>query len=351
MTRALPFALAATLLAGAAAAEEIKLTVVAGHPPATAGVQNMRDFFIPEVDKRLASAGGKHKIAWTQAYAGSVAKPTEVLETVENGIGDVGYLPALFEADKLPLEQITYVTPFGTGDLPKLMAVIRNLREAIPEMRQQYVKHKQVHLANVGVDTYHVMSTFPVNSIDDFKGRKFGTAGLASRWLEGSGWVPVKGDLPTYYNSLQTGVYEGIITFESAVAGYKFHEVAPHITKVDFGAQFATVVTMNQRRWERLPKEVQDVFRAVSSDYEAKVAEVYQTAGEKSLTIAQQNGAKIVNLPEAERKRLAAMLPNLAKEWAAQIDKKNLPGTKTLATYMELSRKAGIHHARAWDKE
>ncbi len=199
--------------ATANAQEIIKLTVVAGHPPATFGVKLLRDYFIPEVDKRLAISG-KYKIQWTQAYAGSIAKPREVLETVEKGIGDVGYVPALFEADKLPLEQITYVTPFGTNDLVKLMEIIRQLREAIPEMQAAYKKHNQIQLANVGVDTYHTVTKFPVKAVADFKGHKFGTAGLASRWLEGSGWVPVKGALTTYYNSLQTGVIEGTIVFE-----------------------------------------------------------------------------------------------------------------------------------------
>jgi TRAP-type C4-dicarboxylate transport system substrate-binding protein len=342
---------AACIAYAANAQEVIKLTVVSGHPPATFGVSLLRDYFIPEVDRRLAAGGNKYKIQWTQAYAGSIAKPREVLETVEKGIGDVGYVPALFEADKLPLEQVTYVTPFGTNDLGKLMDIVRQLREAIPEMQAAFKKHNQIQLANVGVDTYHVVTKFPVNSVADLKGHKFGTAGLASRWLEGSGWVPVKGALTTYYNSMQTGVIEGTIVFESAIAPYKFYEVAPYITKIGFGAQQASDLTVNLNRWNKFPKEVQTIFVDVAKIYEQKVAVAYQDAAAKSMKNAADHGAKISTLPEAERKKLAAMLPNIAKEWAASIDKKGLPGTKTLVTYMELSRKAGIHHAREWDKE
>ena len=339
-------------VAGPARAQEvIKLTVVAGHPPATFGVSLLRDYFIPEVDKRLAAAGGKYKIQWTQAYAGSIAKPNEVLETVEKGIGDVGYVPALFEADKLPLEQVTYVTPFGTNDLIKLMGIIRQLREEIPDMQAAYKKHKQVQLANVGVDTYHIVTKFPVHSIADFKGHKFGTAGLASRWLEGTGWVPVKGALTTYYNSLQTGVIEGTIVFELAITPYKFYEVAPYITKISFGAQQASDLTVNLNRWQKFPKDLQAIFIDVAKEYEQRVAVAYQAAGQKSMDYAAEHGAKISTLPAAERKKLAAMLPNLAKEWAGNLDKKGLPGTKTLVSYMNLSRKAGIEHAREWDKE
>ena len=350
------FTVAAAMAFGAAIApakaqQEIKLTVVSGHPPATFGVAMLRDFFIPEVDRRLAAAGGKYKIKWTQAYAGSIAKPREVLETVEKGIGDVGYVPALFEADKLPLEQITYVTPFGTNDLVKLMGIVRQLRQAIPEMDAAFKKHKQVHLANIGVDTYHIVTKFPVNAVADLKGRKFGTAGLASRWLEGSGWVPVKGALTTYYNSLQTGVIEGTIVFELAIKPYKFYEVAPYITKISFGAQQASDLTVNLNRWQKFPPELRKIFTDVAKEYEAKVALAYQAAAQKSMDYAAAHGAKITTLPPAERKKLAKLLPNLAKEWAAKLDKKGLPGTKTLVTYMTLSRKAGIVHAREWDQE
>ena len=354
MTNRVHVVVATAVLAAAASlpagAEEIKLTAISGHPPVTIGVANLRDFYIPEVNKRLAAAG-KHKIVWTEAYGGSVAKPAAVLEAVEKGIGDVGYLPALFEADKLPLDQITYVTPFGTSDLPKLIQVVRELRAQIPEMNQAYTKHKLVYLAGVGVDDYHLVSKFPIASRADLDGKKFGTAGLSSNWLKGTGAVPVAGALTTYYNSLQTGVIDGIITFESALKGYKYYEVAPYITKVSFGAQYASAVVINKTRWDKLPADVREVITTVGKEYEAKVNLAYLTAGEASLKIAADGGAKISDLSAEERRKLAAGLPNMAKEWAKALDAKGLPGTKTLVTYMELSRKAGIEHAREWDKE
>ncbi|MCW5687942.1 MAG: C4-dicarboxylate TRAP transporter substrate-binding protein [Pseudolabrys sp.] len=337
--------------AGASAQDIIKLTVVSGHPPATHGVRLIRDYFIPEVDKRLAAAGGKYKIEWTQAYAGSIAKPADVLETIEKGIGDVGYVPALFEADKLPLEQITYVTPFGSDELVKLMDVVRQLRNDVPEMNDAFKKHNQLHLASVGVDTYHTLTTFPVKTVEDFKGRKIGTAGLAARWLEGTGWVPVKGALPEYYNSIQTGIIEGTIVFESSIKPYKFYEVAKNITKIGFGAQQASDLTVNLRRWNAFPKEMQAIFLDVAKEYERQAAVAYQADGESSMKFAAEHGATISTLPDAERKKLAKMLPNIAQEWAKNLDKKGQPGTKVLKTYMDLCRKAGLQHARQWDQE
>ena len=142
-----------TAATGLANAETFSFTVVAGHPPITKGVANIRDFFIPEVNRRLEEQG-KHSIEWTEAYAGSVADVKGVLEAVETGIAEFGYVPHLFEGDKLPLEQITYVTPFGTADLPKLLQVITRMHEEIPEMDAAWAKNNQKVLAPVGIDDY-----------------------------------------------------------------------------------------------------------------------------------------------------------------------------------------------------
>ena len=75
-------ALAFSLPLGSAWAKDYKITVVAGHPPIFLWVTLCRDFFIPEVVKRLLEAGGKDKIIWNQAYGGTIAKIGGALEAI-----------------------------------------------------------------------------------------------------------------------------------------------------------------------------------------------------------------------------------------------------------------------------
>ena len=344
--------LASGLLLGspAWAQQEIKLTVASGHPATSGSVAEIRDVFIPEVDKRLA-AGGKYKITWTQSYAGAIAKPPGMLKAIEDGAADIGHVPFLFNGDKLPLEQITYVTPFGPDDSVKLTEVINKLRKQIPEMDQQILRYKQVRLAVLPTDAYQIVSKKPVAGLNDLKGMKLGTAGQAANWVRNTGVVAVAGDLTTFYNSMQTGVYDGVITFDTAVSTYKFFEVAPYIIQIGFGAQYASGLTVNERRWKAFPEEVRQAMLAAAPIYEAKVAVYYKTAGEKSIANAVAKGAKLMPFPKEDRVKLAEMLPNIALDWAKAADQKGLPGTRTLKSYMELSRASGVQHARAWDKE
>ena len=329
-------------------AEDFSFTIVAGHPPITAGVAAIRDFFIPEVNRRLQEAGGKHTITWNEAYAGALADVQGVLEAVEGGIGDFGYVPHLFEADKLPLEQITYVTPFGSADLKTMMRIVRDLHDEVPEMAQAWQDNNQIMLAAVGVDPYHLVTKFPVESVADISGRKLSTAGLQTNWLRGTGAVPVAGALPDYYNSIQTVLTEGTVTFESAVAPYKFFEVAPYITKVNYGAQSASALTVNMDVWEGLPDDLKTIIQEVAIAYQDHAAQKYMDNAGKSLATAEKGGAKIVTPSPEVAAGFANAMPNIAREWAKQLDGKGVPGTKTLGAYIRLSKDAGVTFSRDW---
>ncbi|MDA0786740.1 MAG: C4-dicarboxylate TRAP transporter substrate-binding protein [Proteobacteria bacterium] len=332
------------------AVEEIKITAASGLPSFSAGTGEVINVFIPEVDKRLA-ATGNYKIVWTTGWGGAIANQFELFEAIKDGLADVGYVNTLFEGAKLPMEQVTYVTPFGAEDLDAVYDVFNALRGKIPEMDQAYEKHNQYRKGIYGLTTYHFQSTFPIMSLKDIDGRKFGAPGLASNWIKNTGAIAVAGSLSQYYNSLKTGVYDGIVIFESGIGPFKFYEVAPHITKVGIGSQIASNVTFNKDKWDSLPDEVREVMNEVSAIWQAAAKERGRNDAAKSINTAVTNGATVTELPRAEVVKLANAVPNIAKQWAATIDEKGLPGTKLLATYMQLWRDRGVDHARAWDKE
>ena len=115
-------------------AKTYKMTVVAGHPPIFLWVTLCRDFFIPEVDKRLQEAGGKDKIIWNQAYGGTIAKIGGALEAIEEGIADMGFVGTIFEAPKMPLHNVTYMTPFGSDNIFYVVDIMAELQAKIPAL-------------------------------------------------------------------------------------------------------------------------------------------------------------------------------------------------------------------------
>lgn len=346
-------ALSAPLAPAAYAQQEINLTVAAGQPlRAMRPLQMVSDFFIPEVERRIKAANLNIKINWKEAYAGSLLKPTFVLKGVQDGIADIGFEPTIFHPDKLPLEQISFITPFTTSDVVMVGKTIDKLHASIPEYRAQYDKFGVIRLAGSSYDSYELFSTFPVHKFDDVKGKKIATAGAALQWLRGTGATPVQSNMTLYYNNAKTGVIDGFIIFPSSIPGMKYPEAAPHVTKVGFGAQYAAALIINKGVYAKLPPALQTILREAGQAWTAAADKVQLDLGNKGFeSVPQFSGASNFVLPRSEQEKWANAMPNIAKEWAERTDKEGLPGSKALALYMDEVRKAGAKPVRDWDKK
>ena len=107
--------LGATGFSSATKADTFTLRIATGHPPGVVYAGLMKNFFEPELKKRV-EARTKHKINWVEGYSGSIVKVNETLQGVENGIVDIGGFCFCFEASRLPLHAFQVMLPFGTMD-------------------------------------------------------------------------------------------------------------------------------------------------------------------------------------------------------------------------------------------
>ena len=157
-------------------------------------------------------------------------------------------------------------------------------------------------------------------------------------------------NLNEYYNGIKTGVFEGTLTFMTAAAAIKVHEVAPHICMVNFGSQFAGGLSINKDVFDSFPPEVQKIFLEVGRGYTRKLAEAQAARADKAMAAMKRGGARVIVLSNAERKRWADKLPNVPMAWAESMEKKGLPGKAMLKGYLDGLRSRGVTLVRNWDK-
>lgn len=341
--------LAVSLMAQPAAAKTWKITVAAGHPPVFLFISAIRDHFIPYVNEHLAPLG--HKIEWKEAYGGTVVKIGGELKALEAGIVEMCNVGTLFEAAKMPLHSVCFYAPFGSSSIDVLTETMVELREKIPAVRDEWAKHNMVPLGNSAVDTYNLFSKFPVKAVEDVSGRKIGTAGSMAAWLKGTGGIAVSTNLPEAYNSIQLGVFDAYIVFNSAALGIKLHEVAPNVTMTNFGAMYGGGFGINKKFFESLPPEVQKVFRDAGKFYTKKYGELATAKAENATGVMKKAGATLIPFPDEERAKWARKMPNLAAEWAASMEQKGLPGKQVVKAYLDALRAKGVKLVRDWDKE
>ncbi len=349
---ALAAAMAAAFAASSASAQTtINLTAVDGYPPKSLWIKEFIEFYIPEVDKRLAK-DNKYKIRWNQAWGGQIVKPNGVLEGIQKGLGDIGIVTTAIYGDKMNILAVAYATPFVTSDPALVARTIDAMADKFPAIRKTFESYNQVYLVNsVVLDSYQVFTKTPVKGLADMKGMKIAGAGFNLRYLGPVGAVGVAGPLSGYYNQVQTGVVDGAFLWPEAAATFKMAEVAPSMLKADIGAVNTKVLTVNADTWKRQPDDVKSVLKSVAIEYRDRLAKLADDEGAQSIAAYKTAGGSVNLLAKAERLQWAKSLPNLAKEWAAGLDKEGAQGSEMLSYYMDAMRAAKQPIERNWDRE
>ncbi len=336
----------------AMAQESINAVVIDGYPARALWVQEFTNFFIPEVDRRLAEAGN-YKMNWQENYGGSIVKPRGVLEGVQLGLGDIGIVTTIFHSSKLPSQGISGATPFIASDARAVAKAVDEIAREFPSMNNEFKEQNQVYLATgVVLDTYQVFCSEPVSSVSDLEGRKIAGAGLNLRYLEGiSGAAGVRGGLTDFYNMLQTGLVDCGMLWPEAAKTFNIAEVAPYMLRADLGAVNSKTVTVNADYWSTLPDEVKGVLQAVAIDYRDHVAGIAMDRAQASREAYVAGGGTIVELSDEDRAAWANAMPNIAKELAATLDGRGEDGTAMLAAYIDKLEAAGHTPIRDWSAE
>jgi TRAP-type C4-dicarboxylate transport system substrate-binding protein len=340
----------AFLLLPAAAEQTIKLTLAASHSPNLPFVGQMSTFFKPEVEKRLAAAGSDIKINWTEAYSGSLYTFQYTLEAVEDNLTDIGWVGTIWESSKMPLQQITFVTPFVVDDVRVVIDVMNDLHQELPALRQEWDARNQVYLGATGIGTYHIYTTFPFETLASLKGNKINGAGLVGSWLKGTGAIPVDGGIPIFYENVKNRIVDGVLLTAQTAYSIKLHEVAPNVTQIGIGAQYVGGLSVNKQVWESFPPELQKIMREVGLEYSKRVGEQTVASDDAALGKMANEKANVTTLASSERDLWIRTLPNLPDEWIKGADKvgRGEAAREMLKTYLVEMDKRGQKAVRDW---
>ncbi len=171
----------------ASAQQTLNITIAASHPVQNMWVSMMKNVLQPEVDRMLRDGGNQVRVNWREAYGGTLYKFQDTMEAVRDNITDIGFVGTLWESSTMPLQNVTYFTPFATGDHGVVARAFDELNEKAPAIRQNWNGLNIVPVASFITDTYHIWSNFPIRTLDDLRNRKLSAPGTSANWLSGTG--------------------------------------------------------------------------------------------------------------------------------------------------------------------
>jgi len=309
------------------------------------------EYFIPEVDRRLAESGN-YKIRWNKAFGGTIAKTRGVLDSLQYDLADIGIITTPYHPDKVPFHNLPYATPLVTSDIGLAAQTMSQLVEKYPVLGEQWKRYQLVFLTTAGsIDTYQVFTNYEVKTLEDFRGRKIAGVGLNLRFLTAVDAAAVSSGISDWYNNLATGLIDGLIGWIEGTIAYRLYEVAPYMVDVRLGAVPTKSIVMNERTWGRLPEEVQNVILEVAADYRDELAAETDRRANRSTKEYLERGGEILTLTYEQRREWAMGLPNIAKEWADDMEERGMPGHDILRDYMDIMRANDQPIVRHWDRE
>lgn len=334
-----------------AAQETVDVTIVSGFSPAVAAVRILQEDFMPAVDARLAETE-TYEVNWREAFSGTLASPSGELEAIQVGLADMGVIPTAFHADRLPVYQIGYVTPFTTNDLVLIHEVVDGLVEEYPAFAETWEPLNQVSLSVSGIpDNYILCSTSPIDSLDDIDGLKVAGAGPNLRWIEPVGATGLTGTLGNFYQLVETGVSDAMLVWGEAVVSLRFYEVCDHYFDAQLGGVNSYVINVNRDTWDSWPEEVQVAMTEAAQEYGVALGEFAADLGAQARETFIESGGSVTVIDPDERDEWAATLPNIAQEWVASLEAQGVPAQAILTDYMDAMRAADQTVARDWDAQ
>ena len=328
--------------------EKITLRIGSGHSESNPWITALEDYFVKNVSERV-SEETNYEIDWVKSYGGSVISLGNELQGVQDGLVDIGCTILVFEASRLPLQDMVYSMPFSCSDPLIVAETIKQMYEKYPEFTSIYEDSYNQKFVGIGVsDPYGFFSTKEVKSLEDVNGMKIGAAGINLSWIEGSGAVGVQTSLNDTYQNLQTNVCQATIQPTHSCVNLKVYEVAPYYLDANFNVVPFNAITVNMDTWNDLPEDVQNIISEVGEGYLDYESEYINTIHEEDIKALEEQGCTVTTLSREEQEKWAASLPDVVNGLVKSLDDAGYNGSEIVEDYYEILESKGVERVRDW---
>jgi TRAP-type C4-dicarboxylate transport system substrate-binding protein len=250
---------------------------------------------------KLASERTDGRLKIVLYPAQQLAKATEAIDAVASGAVDA-YLPmtphvsGVWPLFDLPCQDVFY-SDYNTAH--------KALNEIVAPL-DEYFKKDGIKIPFAFSSS--VANFFSINrnlmGVAGFKGLKLaGIGGIKSKVFTGFGASVVDIAAPERYSALQRKITDSTFTTTSTFWGTRLYEVAPFIDRIDAVA-IAMFLAVNLKKWENLPKDIQNVITELGVEYQNYAAKTNADLDSVVYEQAKGKGCTVYVWPDSERAKV-----------------------------------------------
>jgi TRAP-type C4-dicarboxylate transport system substrate-binding protein len=248
----------ALLFSAHSSGQVITLSLTDQNPPNAWGSIHAMDPWVKKVEE---ATRGRVKI--NVYYSQTLSKGPEAFNAVKNGAADLCWCFHGYWADMTPLSDVITLPFLPFSKAEKGSEVLWKLYEKFPSIQREYSDVKPLMLWTS--DPYFLItSKKQVKSLEDIKGMKIRvTGGPPTDMMRALGAVPTLIPMPDNYSALDKGIVDGMSSPWEPLHGFRLYEVVKYMTMIPMSAAYFSL-SVNKRKWESLPKDVQQQIMSVS---------------------------------------------------------------------------------------
>ena len=294
--------------------------------PAPAPQTQVANDWAKEIEKRT---GGKVQI--TIFPGGTLTPPAQCYDGVVKGLSDLGFSFFGYTRGKFPLAEVIDL-PLG---IRSGLVATRLINEFYNKFNpKEFDGVKIMYLHAHGPAFLHTKQ--PVYKLENLKGMKIRSSGLAAKIVEKIGGTPVAMPMPETYDALSRGVVEGSMAPQESLKTWKWGEIVKFTTEC-YGASYAGgfFVVMNKEKWNSIPPDIQKIIDQVNQEWIVKQGSNWDEIDKGGREFTLGRGNKIIPLAQDEDWKWAKAVKPLYDEYVKDMKTKGLPGEEALKFCLE----------------
>jgi TRAP-type C4-dicarboxylate transport system substrate-binding protein len=291
------------LLAGEAIGETIVIKAITAFPKNHTNCDPVQ-IFIDKVNER---AGGRLKIEW-------VGGP-EVLQTFDQVHAlKAGTIDAILY---YPFGYMKPLMPECWAKGLSQLAAWEERKSGAYDLWDEIIA-KRINAKYLG--SFHSLIPFTIyvnkriTKLDDFKNLKIRAMPLYIPFLKAIGASPVIIPPPEIYTSMERGVVDGFMWPREGMASFGLQEVTKYqLTTPLFQVEPATMINLD--KWNKIPKDLQDLVMDVMKDMEYIGTMRYFMLDKKEEEVKRAAGVQLISLPPEDEAKLIKTADDVTWEY------------------------------------
>lgn len=299
----------------------VQLKYASFWPPMST-MSGVAEQWCKEVEKRTNGA-----VKITFLPGGTLVPATQSYEAAVKGITDISMTATQWTAGRFPLTEAIFL-PLG----------IRSSQQGTKLLNAWYKKFKPKEYDDVKVLYFftsgpsHFMTVKPIASIKDLKGLKIRGGGETMKQISAMGAIPISVPISDAYEAFQRGICDGVLISSNTLKAYRWGDLLRGIQINDgLGSVAVLLVTINKKKWNSLPPDVQKVMEQVSDEWMTKTAKIWDEVDDlEAIEFAQTKGLKVFKISKEEQAVTAQNVRPLLDGYVSSMKKLGLPGEQSL---------------------